>query len=184
MAAVMLVLAWTWSSWGQSERPPGSEAQAAQGPPVVALVALQAAVLQAGGPGMGGMPQLTQQQQAAIQALNKGTASLAQAVNEARNALNAAIYTDKPDTADIKAKAEKLAAAELALAQARAEAFAKLQASPNKLNLPAQQIIMLLGGSGRRFGGPGGPPGGFRRGARWSASRSTARWWSRWTAPR
>ena len=110
---------------------------------------------------MGGMPQLTQQQQAAIQAMNEASAPLAQAVNEARNALNAAIYTDKPDTADIKAKAEKLATAELALAQARAEAFAKLQASPNKLNLPAQQIIMLLGGSGRRFGGPGGPPGGF-----------------------
>ncbi len=159
--AVMLVLTWTWSSWGQLERRPGSEAQEAQspeqggggpgGPP-------------GGGPGMGGMPQLTQEQQAAVQAFNKANAPLAQAVNEARNALNAAIYTDKSDTADIKAKAEKLAAAELALAQARAEGFAKLQASPNKLNLPTQQIVMLLGGSGRRFGGPGGfggGPGGF-----------------------
>ncbi len=113
---------------------------------------------------MGGIPQLTQEQQSAIQAFNKANAPLAQAINEARNALNAAIYTDKPDTGDIKAKAEKLAAAELAIAQARAEAFAKLQASPNKLNLPTQQIIMLLGSSGRRFGGPGGfggGPGGF-----------------------
>ena len=110
---------------------------------------------------MAGMPQLTQEQQAAIRAMNQASAPLAQAVNEARNALNAAIYTDKSDTADIKAKAGKLAAAELALAQARAEGFAKLQASPNKLNLPAQQIIILLGVSGRRFGGPGGPPGGF-----------------------
>ena len=114
-----------------------------------------------GGPSMAGMPQLTQEQQAAIRAMNQASAPLAQAVNEARNALNAAIYTDKSDTADIKAKAGKLAAAELALAQARAEGFAKLQASPNKLNLPAQQIIILLGVSGRRFGGPGGPPGGF-----------------------
>jgi Spy/CpxP family protein refolding chaperone len=113
-----------------------------------------------GGPGMGGVPQLTQQQQAAIEAMNETSAPLAQAVNEARNALNAAIYSDKPDTADIKAKAKKLATAELALAQARAEAFAELQASPNKLNLPSQQIIMLLGGSGRRFGGPGGFSGG------------------------
>jgi hypothetical protein len=109
---------------------------------------------------MGSMPQLTQQQQAAIQAFNETNAPLAQAVTEARNALNAASYTDKLDTADVKAKAGKLAAAELALAQARAEAFAKLQASPNKLNLPSQQIIMLLGGSGRRFGGPGGFGGG------------------------
>jgi len=113
---------------------------------------------------MGGLPQLTQEQQAAIQAFNKANAPLAQAVSEARNALHAAIYTDKSDTADIKAKAEKLAAAELALAQAQAEGFASLQASPNKLNLPTQQIIMLLGSSGRRFGGPGGfggGPGGF-----------------------
>ena len=106
------------------------------------------------------MPQLTQEQQAAIRAFNQANVPLAQAVTEARNALNAAIYTDKPDTVDIKAKAEKLAAAELALAQARGEAFAKLQASPNKLNLSAQQIITLLGGSGG-FGGPGRPPGGF-----------------------
>jgi hypothetical protein len=113
-----------------------------------------------GGPGMAGMPQLTQEQQAAIRAMNQASAPLAQAVNEARNALNTAIYTDKSDTADIKGKAERLAAAELALAQARAEGFAKLQASPNKLNLPTQQIIMLLGGSGRRFGGPGGFGGG------------------------
>jgi hypothetical protein len=109
---------------------------------------------------MGSMPQLTQQQQAAIQAMKETSAPLSQAVNEARNALNAAIYTDNPDTADIKARAEKLAAAELALAQARAEGFAKLQASPNKLNLPTQQIIVLLGGSGRRVGGPGGFGGG------------------------
>ena len=105
---------------------------------------------------MRGIPQLTQQQQAAIQAMREASAPLAQAVTQARNALNAAIYTDKPDTADIKVKAEKLAIAELALAQARAEAFAKLQASPNKLNLSPQQITMLLGGSGRGFGGPGG----------------------------
>lgn len=110
---------------------------------------------------MGAMPQLTQEQQAAIQAFNEANAPLAQAATEARNALNAAIYTDAPDTADIKAKAEKLAAADLTLAQARAEAFAKLQASPNKLNLSARQIILLLAGSGGRFGGQGLPPGGF-----------------------
>jgi Spy/CpxP family protein refolding chaperone len=152
MAVLMLVLAWTWPVWGQAERPPGSEAQAAQGP--------SGGGSAGGGPGTGGMPQLTQQQQAAIQAFNETNAPLAQAVTEARNALNAATYTDKPDTANIKAKAGKLAAAELALAQARAEAFAKLQASPSKLDLPSQQIILLLGGSGRRFGGPGGFGGG------------------------
>ena len=109
---------------------------------------------------MRGMPPLTQQQQAAIQAMREASAPLAQAVTQARNALNAAIYTDKLDTANIKAKAETLATAELALAQARAEAFAKLQASPNKLNLSSQPIGVLLGGPGRGFGGPGGFGGG------------------------
>jgi len=43
-----------------------------------------------------------------------------------------------------------------------AEAFAKLQASPNKLNLPPQQVMMLMNMRGGRggFGGPGGPGGG------------------------
>src|ERR1700690_2810729 len=137
--AVVLVLA-SASLWGQSERLPGSATQAAESPP-----ASGPGGPPGGGPGMGGMPRLSQQQQAAIQALKETSAPLAQAVNEARTALNAAIYTDQPDSADIKAKAENLAAAELALAQAQAEGFAKLQASPNKLSLPAQQISRLLG---------------------------------------
>ncbi|MGO9200485.1 MAG: periplasmic heavy metal sensor [Limisphaerales bacterium] len=157
----MLVLAWTWSSRGQPERAPGSEAQNAGG--VAQFGGGPPGGPPGGGTGMGGMPQLTQEQQAAIQAMKETTAPLAQAVTEARNALNTAIYTDKPDTADIKAKAEKLAAAELALAKARAEAFTRLQASPSKLNLSPQQIAMLLGGFGRGGGpgGPGGGPGGF-----------------------
>jgi hypothetical protein len=114
-----------------------------------------------GGPGMGGMPQLTQEQQAAIRAMNETSTPLAQAVNGAGNVLNAAIFTDKPDTADIEAKARKLAAAEWALAQVRAEAFAKLQASPNKLSLSPQQIIMLVRSSGRELGGPDGFGGGL-----------------------
>jgi hypothetical protein len=116
-----------------------------------------------GGPGIGGMPQLTQEQQTAIEAMKETSAPLAQVANEARNALNAAIFTDQPDTADINAKVRQLATAELALAQARAEAFAKLQASPNKLKLPSPQIIMVVGGSGVRMGGPdgfGSGPGG------------------------
>jgi len=115
-------------------------------------------------PGMPGVPQLTQEQQAAIRAMNQANAPLEQAVTEARNALNATIYTEKPDAGDVKAKAEILAAAELARALARAEAFAKLQASPNKLNLPAPALMTVMNMGGR--GGPGGvggpafPPGG------------------------
>ena len=142
--ALILVLTSVWSVLGHSEPGPGSEAQAKD--PIRG--------------GTQSMPKLTPDQQAAIQAFNEANAPLTRAVNEARSALNAAIYTDKPETADITAKAETLAAAELRLAQTRAEGFAKIQASPNKLNLPAQQIIMLLGASGRTLGSSGGFGGG------------------------
>jgi sialate O-acetylesterase len=101
-----------------------------------------------------GMPQLTQEQQAAIRAMNQASAPMDQAVTEARTALDAAIFTDNPDPADVKAKAEHLAPAELARALARAEAFAKLQASPNKLTLARPALMMLMNRSAR--GGPGG----------------------------
>jgi hypothetical protein len=137
-----------------------------------------------GGPGpfgMPGAPQLTEAQWAAIRAMNESLAPQEQAVIEAQNVLNAAIYADKPDTADIKAKVEKLAASELAHSLARAEAFAKLQASPNKLNLPPPLIAVLMdmpGGPGA-FGGPSfgpdgpGGPGGF--GAPGGGSRAAAK---------
>ena len=51
------------------------------------------------------MPQLTQEQQAAIRAMNQASAPLDQAVTEARNASNAAIFTERPDMEDIQAKA-------------------------------------------------------------------------------
>jgi hypothetical protein len=112
------------------------------------------------------LPQLTPPQQAALRALGQTNAPLDRAVMEARNALNAAVYTDKPDTADIKAKVEALKAAELARALVMAEAFARLQASTNKLSLPPQAVMMFINMGGRGgpggFGGPGfpGAPGG------------------------
>jgi sialate O-acetylesterase len=145
---MILVSIWAWRSGGQPAGGPGQ-----------------------GAPGTPGIAQLTQEQQTAIRAINQATAPQDQAVTEARNALNGSIFTENPDRVDIQAKAEKLAAAELARSLARAEAFAKLQASPNKLNLPAQSLIMVMnmgerggpGGSGNSVfppGGPGSGPGG------------------------
>ena len=117
---------------------------------------------------MPGTPQLTQEQQAAIRVINQASAPQDQAVTEARTALNTSIFTEKPDRADIQVKADELAAAELARALTRAQAFAELQASPNKLNLPTPALIALMNMDGRRgpggFGGPGLPPGGSGRG--------------------
>ena len=159
-AAILLALTWAWPSGGQPAGGSGSrdpEPQETQSPG------------ERGGPagrgqGVPGMPQLTQEQQAAIRAINQASAPQDQAVTEARNALDASIFTERPDMADIQVKADKLAAAELARALARAEAFAKLQASPNKLNLPTPALITVMNMGGRSgpggFGGPGFPPGG------------------------
>jgi len=162
-AAMILALTWTWTSVGQPTDGPGSrspEAQQTQGSGAPGGPSGGGQAM----PGMPGMPQLTQEQQDAIRALNQASAPQDQAVTEARNALNAAIYTEKPYRVEIKAKAEKLAAAELAQALARAEAFAKLQASPNKLNLPIQTLLMMMNIGGRSgpggFGGPGFPTEG------------------------
>ncbi len=150
LAATLLAATWALSSGGQPLGGPGNrvstglEAQGSGqrgGPPE-------------GGRGLPGMPQLTQEQQAAVRALDQASATQDRAVTEARRALNAAIFSERPDTVDIKAKADKLAAAELTRATVRAEAFAKLQSSPNKLNLPAPALTMLMD-MGER-GAPGG----------------------------
>ncbi len=158
-AALTLALTWVWPSGGQ---PAGGSGSRGPEPQETQAPGTRGGPL--GGQGMSGMPQLTQEQQAAILAINQTSAPQDQAVTEARNALDASIFTESPDMADIQVKADKLAAAELARALARAEEFAKLQASPNKLSLPAPALVMLMNMGGRSspggFGGPGFPPGG------------------------
>src|SRR5262245_50905324 len=108
-----------------------------------------------GGRGRGGFPGAaagaTPAQQAAITDASVPLAELNTAVTEARTALAAASLSGA--VADINAKAEALAAAELKLAIARADALAKLQASPNRLT-PEQ--VQGLAGLAPRAGGPGG----------------------------
>ena len=79
-----------------------------------------------------------------------------QAVTDARNALNAAIFASAPDTASVRAKVDALAQAELALATARADTIAKIQSSSNKLT-PEQLANLASGGRGGGRGGAGGP---------------------------
>ena len=83
LAAIILALTWAWSSGGQPVDGPGGRSPEGQqtrgpgargGPP-------------GGGQGMPGMPQLTQEQQAAIRAMTQASAPLDRAVTEARNAL-------------------------------------------------------------------------------------------------
>jgi hypothetical protein len=107
--------------------------------------------------------------------MNTTLAPLVAAATTARNDLATVTFADARNQAAINAAVEKLRAAELAVAVARADAFAKLQAGPCKLN--AEQVTALVntlqggrggggfgggggGGGGRGPGGPGGPAAG------------------------
>ena len=70
-------------------------------------------------------------------ALNSVNPALVTAVANARNALTAAALATPRNPADLAAKANAVRDADAALALARAELVARIQASPNKLN-PAQ----------------------------------------------
>ncbi len=117
-----------------------------------------------GGPGGGrgggaGLPGATPEQQAAITAMNTALAEKNAAVNTARAALSQASFSEPASVPD---RLRELAKLEAELATARAEEFAKLQGSPQRLN--AQQVQSLVASAapptpGPR-GGPGGPGGG------------------------
>lgn len=104
----------------------------------------------AGGAGRGGyrtnMPHVTARQASALVDLTASLQTQTQSLNRARTQLAAAALTSPPDNAAIQLHADAVAAAELALAQARADAFAKLQASPDALD--AEQIAWLVAAGG------------------------------------
>jgi hypothetical protein len=125
----------------------------------------------AANPGRGGrgIPGATSEQNAALAEMNAGLAPQTQRLAAARTDLIAAALAQPRNDAAIKAKVESIRAAELELANARADAFAKLQASPNKL--AAEQVAALAGA-----GGPAGRGGGGGRGTyRTSMPHVTAR---------
>ena len=106
----------------------------------------------AGGGGRGGRGAAsypTQRQAAALAEMNAAVAPLVDAASAARNALQAA------SAAEMTAKADDLKAAELALANARAEAFAKLQSSTARLAPDYVASLVASGGGGRGGGGLG-----------------------------
>jgi sugar phosphate isomerase/epimerase len=113
-----------------------------------------------GGPGGApAIPGLTADQQAAVTAMNEAVASQTQALTGARAALAQATFSD---ATGIPARLAAVNAAELELAKAKADAFARLQTTPERLN--AQQIDALVaqasGGARGGRGSPGGPGGG------------------------
>ncbi len=130
----------------------------------ILVAALTACSLHAQGGGRG-IPNLTEPQAAGIARIAAELAPQTQAVNTARAAMTAVAFAEPADTAGIRSKAHAIATAEVALAGARADVFAKLQASDAKL--AADQVTALIA-SGGIFRGPqataGGPAGGSGRG--------------------
>ena len=99
---------------------------------------------------------LGQSQQAAVTAMNQSLAILTQAATTARANLVAATFANPPDAARLTSTVEALQAAEIALANARADAFAKIQTSGDKLSArQAQGLMQTTGARGGRGGGGG-----------------------------
>jgi hypothetical protein len=96
---------------------------------------------------------MTAEQTAALAQMNHDLAAVMQALTDARSGLVTAALAQPRNDAAIREKAQAVGAAEVAVANARADAFARIQNSPN--NLAPDQIAGLAGGAGR-----GGARGG------------------------
>jgi putative heme-binding domain-containing protein len=120
------------------------------------------------------VPYLTRNQDTALAAIPATVVTESRAAVAARTALNAAIFAQPANPADMTAKLQALQSAELALANATATAFAALQASSDKLS-PAQIAVVAQQGNrvlavgdavaAAPFGGRGGGAFGGRGGA-------------------
>lgn len=98
-----------------------------------------------------GLPGATPEQVDAVQRMNAELAPLIQRLSAARAELLAATLAQPPKDAAVQDRVEAIRAAEMALANARASAFATLQASPNKL--AAGQVAALAAAPPGRGGG-------------------------------
>ncbi len=97
--------------------------------------------------GGGTIPNIREAQTEALTRLTDGQMALAASLDKARAAIVAAALAEPRDEGAIRSKAEAIQAAELRLAKARADAFAEIQSSANRL-APAQVAAFVdMGGS-------------------------------------
>ncbi len=101
----------------------------------------------------GTIPNIREAQTDALTRLTDGQMALATSLDKARAAIVAAALAEPRDDAAIRSKAEAIQAAELTLANARADAFAEIQSSANKLARDQVAAFVDMGGSfaGVRF---------------------------------
>ena len=101
---------------------------------------------------------LNADQQTAFVEMTSSFANQLQAATAARTALITATLLEPANRAVVVAKNAELAKAELALANARADALAKLQSSPNKLTPEQIDTYVQQNVGGARGGGPAAAP--------------------------
>ena len=101
----------------------------------------------AGGAGRGTIPNIRQRQTTALTQLTTDLMPLTRSLTIARNALAAAALSVPRNDAAIRSKADAVQAAELAVANARADSFARIQASANKLAPDQVAVFVAMGGS-------------------------------------
>jgi hypothetical protein len=102
----------------------------------------------------GGIPNVTPEQTAALTQMNVNLTAVTQALTAARGELVATALAQPRNDAAIRAKAQAIGDAEAAVAIARADAFARIQASSNKL--APDQVAALAGDAARGGRGGGG----------------------------
>jgi hypothetical protein len=105
--------------------------------------------------GRGGIPNATPAQTVALAQMTADLTPAMQALTAARNAVVSAALGVPRNDADISAKVAAVKSAELALANARTDAFSKLQASSGKLSPDQVAAFVANGGAGGRGGGAG-----------------------------
>jgi hypothetical protein len=116
-------------------------------------------LMPAGQPGGGASVAISTAQVAAINNLDSRLSSGPQAVADARSALLRAALNPASSAAALSTAAEALAAAEQSLAGARAEAFAAIQATAEKLSPAQTRLVAAAAGRGaslQTFGQGGG----------------------------
>jgi hypothetical protein len=109
------------------------------------------------GRGGRGLPNATPEQITAITRMNSGLAAPSQRLDAARADLLAAALAQPRDDRAIQSKVDAVRTAEIQLAHARADAFARLQASPDKLSSAQVTSLAAQGGGGRGGAGGGAP---------------------------
>ncbi len=93
------------------------------------------------------IPHSTSSQANALLQMANDTTALTQTLTEARTAVTSASLALPPNGASVRAKVDAVAAAELALANSRAGALAKIQSSANKLDTEQIAALVAMGGN-------------------------------------